>query len=151
MHDFAIETADVESRSVRRSSDGLQLAHVRRGVAPNVDDAHPKMAPAPVGTGQSRRREPRKIRYSDAEWAIIAGRARECGRAPARYVREVSLGAVPKARRSHANAELVRELGRVANVLTQVAGTLRESAAGAEAVVIEHALAELFTVVRRLD
>lgn len=151
VHDFAIEVADVEARSVRLSSDGLQLEQVCQGVAPSVDDAQPKVAAVPEGAAHSRRREPRKIRYSDAEWAIIAGRARECGRAPARYVREVSLGAVPKARRSHANAELIRELGRVCNVLTQVAGALRESDAAAEAVAIEHALAELLTVVRRLD
>lgn len=38
-------------------------------------------------------RQPKKIRYSGTEWAMVVGRARAAGRPPARYVREISLGA----------------------------------------------------------
>jgi hypothetical protein len=97
-----------------------------------------------------RRRLPRKIRYTKAEWEAITQRARLCGKPPARYVREVSLGAAPRPRSSQANAELIRELGRVGTVLTQLAATARQGRAGLSADAIDATLADILSVVRRL-
>lgn len=97
-----------------------------------------------------RRRLPRKIRFTTAEWEAIAQRARLCGKAPARYVREVSLGASPRPRSNQANAELIRELGRIGTALTQLAATARQGRAGMSADAIDSTLAEILSVVRRL-
>ena len=97
-----------------------------------------------------RRRLPRKIRYTTAEWEAIAQRARLCGKAPARYVREVSLGAAPRPRNGQASAELIHELGRVGTALTQLAATARQSGARLSANAIDSTLAEILSIVRRL-
>ena len=97
-----------------------------------------------------RRRLPRKIRYTTAEWEAIAQRARLCGKAPARYVREVSLGATPRPRSSQAHAELIHELGRVGTALTQLAATARQGGARLNADAIDSTLAEILSIVRRL-
>lgn len=67
------------------------------------------------------RRHPRKIRFRPEEWATIVSRAADCGTPPARYVREAALGETPRVRRPHANAELLRQLGRIGNNLNQLA------------------------------
>ena len=97
-----------------------------------------------------RRRLPRKIRYTAAEWEAITQRARICGKPPARYVREVSLGATPRPRSSQANAELIRELGRIGTALTQLAATARQGGARLSAEAIDSTLAEILSIVRRL-
>jgi hypothetical protein len=70
-------------------------------------------------------RQARKIRYTDAEWDAIVERARACGQPPARYVRDVSLGVVPKIGRAQANAPVVHELGRIGKALTALAAQER--------------------------
>lgn len=94
-------------------------------------------------------RQPRKIRYTAAEWAAIVAHARACGRPPARYVREISLGGVPKARPDRVNDEIIRELGRIGTVLTRLAAG-QEPGTGADQVAIEAVLTELLAAVRRL-
>lgn len=107
-------------------------------------------------------RTARKVRYTDAEWATIVTRARECGKVPARYVRDVSLGAIPKAKRSHANADLVRELGRIGNTIASTLGQLRTAVADGVAPpdgegvsdirdTLYEALSEILVAVRRID
>lgn len=95
-------------------------------------------------------REPRKIRFTSAEWQIIAERARACGKPPARYVRETSLGATPRPRNSQTNAELIRELGRIGMALTHLAASAKERGMVGEIAAIERTLAEVLAVVRRL-
>jgi hypothetical protein len=97
-----------------------------------------------------RRRLPRKIRYTTAEWEAITQRARLCGKPPARYVREVSLGAAPRPRSSHADAELIRELGRIGTALTQMAAAARQGGVRLSADAIDSTLAEILSIVRRL-
>src|SRR5436190_1638516 len=85
-------------------------------------DASPAAASATRGGARParvsvERRSVRKIRFSAAEWRLIEERARACGRAPARYVREVALDAVPKASRRRANGAIIRELGAIATSL----------------------------------
>jgi hypothetical protein len=95
-------------------------------------------------------RQARKIRYTDAEWDAIVERTRACGQPPARYVRDVSLGVVPKIGRAQANASVVHELGRIGNALTALAAQERARGEEARAAAINEALGELLAVVRRL-
>ena len=96
-------------------------------------------------------RQPRKIRFSDKEWAVIVDRARLCGRAPARYVRETALGAVPKATRTHATAPAIHQLGQLGNQLRQLSERLSERGELAPAIEVSRALDEILAVVRQLD
>lgn len=95
-------------------------------------------------------RQPRKIRYSDAEWDAIVQRAHACGQPPASYVRAVSLGAQPKAARSQANASVIHELGRIGNTLAVLSNLERGGRAAERSDAIEAVLGELLAVVRRL-
>lgn len=95
-------------------------------------------------------RQPHKIRYAPAEWALIVGQARATGRPPARYVREASLGAAPKPRRNRENDEVIHELGRIGTALTHLARVARESGRIVEQRAIETALHELLASVRQL-
>jgi hypothetical protein len=61
------------------------------------------------------------IRYHTAEAATVRERARICGAPLARYVRQVSLGALPRERRHRATDELIRHLARIGNNLNQLA------------------------------
>jgi hypothetical protein len=82
---------------------------------------------APVQRGRARstkvsaeRRSVWKIRFTAAEWRLVEERARTCGRAPARYVREAALGAVLKVSRTRGNAPAIRELGAIAGALREL-------------------------------
>jgi hypothetical protein len=77
------------------------------------------------------RRAVRKIRFTAAEWSTVEERARSCGRAPARYVREVALGTVLKVSRTRANAPIIRELGALTLVLQRVSRSLTGAAESA--------------------
>ncbi|MEJ7813047.1 MAG: plasmid mobilization relaxosome protein MobC [Gemmatimonadaceae bacterium] len=55
------------------------------------------------------------------ELARVVARAAECGRTPARFIREVSLGAVPKTRRSRDADQMIRQRARIGNNLNQLA------------------------------
>lgn len=98
----------------------------------------------------ARSRRPRKIRFSDDEWTAIVDRARLCGRAPARYVRETALGAVPRRTRTQAIAPVVHQLGRLGNQLRQLSERLTERGESASASEISRALGETLAVVRQL-
>ena len=119
--------------------------------APKAADPGPRTDPRPDAT----KRIPRKIRYTAVEWAAIVERARACGRAPARYVREVSLGATPKTkqgRRRGADAgRLLAQLARVGNSLTQLARVANATGQLPSEAVLRHAVDELLAVVRRVD
>ena len=90
------------------------------------------------------------MRFTPDEFAVVVVRARTCGRAPARFIREVALGAVPRERRSAANAELVRQLARIGNNLNQLVSRANSGAA-LPAAALDEALAELLAAVRRLE
>jgi hypothetical protein len=113
--------------------------------------------PVSVGPRRSRRgtsiepRQVHKIRYTTAEWAILVERARACGRRPAQYVRDVSLGAVPRANRHQPQTILIHELGRVGTALTQLAFVARQSGALPEATALEAAVHHLLEITRAID
>lgn len=151
MQDVAVERAESDALDLFESGQLRTPTRPTRRPATQVEKRTVAATPPPIARGRPPRREPRKVRYSDPEWATIVERARECGKAPARYVREVSLGAVPKARRSHANAELVRELGRVGIALRHLAAAARDAGQAPDAAALEGTLAEILAVVRRFD
>jgi hypothetical protein len=102
------------------------------------------------GTSNGVIRVARKIRYTEAEWDTIVDRARACGQPPARYVRDVSLGVVPKIGRAQLSAPLVHELGRIGNTLTTLAAQERAVGEPARSAAIGDALSELLAMVRRI-
>ena len=95
-------------------------------------------------------RQPRKVRYTEAEWSVVVDRARATGRPPARYVREISLGATPKVRRSREHDEIIYELARIGTTLTRLESAAMENGLTSEQESVEAALAELLALVRRL-
>ena len=101
------------------------------------------------------RRAPRKIRYTAAEWAVILARARACGKTPARYVREVSLGARPKVRRGNRAASdesgLLAHLARIGNSMNQLARVANTSGRLPSEAILRDAVGELLAVVRHVD
>jgi len=74
------------------------------------------MTPSPA----SARRKPRKVRYHDHEWERVVRNAEACGLPAATFVRKVSLGATPRARRNRTENDLILELGRIARELHQL-------------------------------
>ena len=90
------------------------------------------------------------IRFAPEELATVVGRARAAGRPVACYIRESSIGATPRIRRSDFNDALVRELGRTATrlfKLVEQARSLRLSGAAD----FEEAAVALLDVIRALD
>lgn len=106
-----------------------------------------------AGRARRRRHEaraPRKIRYTSAEWEAIVECAHTCGKAPAEYVRETSLGAMPRARHGRENEAVVHELGRIGTALAALARVAKESGMTTQATALDAALADVVTAVRRL-
>ena len=102
------------------------------------------------GQGRPKRSVPSMVRFTPDEFALVVGRARASGRPPARFIREAALGAIPRERRSAANAELLRQLGRIGNNLNQLAARAHIGTA-LPAELIETALGELLAAVRRIE
>jgi len=93
---------------------------------------------------------PRKIRYTSAEWDAIVECAQACGKPPAEYVRDTSLGAAPRIRHGRENEAVIRELGRIGTALAGLVRVAKESGALSEAAALDAALAEVLSAVRRV-
>lgn len=61
------------------------------------------------------------VRYTDSEMSRVTERARASGRPVARYIREMSLGVAPRAHRTPANDDMIRQLALVGNQLRRLA------------------------------
>ena len=86
------------------------------------------MRPAlPPRQKRTRRKE---LTFSPTEWAVIEQRARECGVRPNCYIRDVVLGAVPRARPNGATRDLVAAVNRIGNNLNQLARVANENGTG---------------------
>jgi hypothetical protein len=96
------------------------------------------------------KRKARKIRYRESEWELIVARARECRTPPARYVREVSLGVVPRARRNRVEDRIIVELGRIGNNLNQLARLAHGRGNVPARDELRAALEEVLTLIRRI-
>ncbi len=97
-----------------------------------------------------RKRKVRKIRYHDDEWERIVERARECRQPPARYVREVSLGVYPRARRNRIEDRIVVQLGRIGNNLNQLARVAHATGQVLAREQLQSVLEEVLAAVRRI-
>lgn len=83
------------------------------------------MRPAlPPRQKRTRRKE---LTFSPTEWAAIEQRAHECGVRPNCYIRDVVLGAVPRARPNDATRDLVAAVNRIGNNLNQLARVANEN------------------------
>ena len=69
---------------------------------------------------------PQLVRYSESELSRVTERARASGRPVARYIREMSLGSVPRAHRAPTHDDLVRQLALVGNQLRRLAQAASE-------------------------
>ena len=94
-------------------------------------------------------RQPKKIRYTSAEWSTVVQRARQSGRPPARYVREASLVGAPRTRRGQETDEVVHQLGCIGTTLASLAEATHVNGNGGHSQ-FEAVLTELLTTVRRL-
>ncbi len=61
------------------------------------------------------------VRATPAQHAVLCTRARECGLPVSTFLREVGLGAIPRARPQRIEKEAVYHLGRIGNNLNQLA------------------------------
>ena len=99
----------------------------------------------------NKRTEASLVRFTRDEFRAVTERARECGLPPARFIREAALGAVPKARRTPANAELIRQLARIGTELRQLTGGARDRDEVPTAEALSGALVELLDAIRRVE
>ena len=67
------------------------------------------------------RRRVLRFRVSDAEMECLDERAHECGLTLSAFVRQTSLGAVPRARPGVAQRDAIHQLARIGNNLNQLA------------------------------
>lgn len=104
------------------------------------------MNPSPY----SSRRKPRKVRYHDHEWERIVRHAQACGLPAATFVRRVSLGAKPRARRNRTENELILHLGRIATDLHQLVGLAQQGKDLPSPDRVEHILNDILTAVRKV-
>lgn len=102
-------------------------------------------------SSSNKRTEASLVRFTPDEFRAVTARARECGLPPARFIREAALGAVPKARRTPANAELIRQLARIGTELRQLAGDARNRGDALTTDALSGALAELLDTIRRVE
>lgn len=96
------------------------------------------------------KRTVRKIRYRDSEWELIVARARECRKPPARYVREVSLGFILRAKRNRIEDRLIVQLGRVGNNLNQLARLAQSTGQLPTRDQLHATLEEILAAIRRI-
>ncbi len=100
---------------------------------------------------QSRaRRKARKVRYHDHEWNEIAAQARACGIPAATFIRRVSLGAKPRARRNRNENDLILRLGAIATDLDSLARAHHLTGRLPDAARLQLVLDEVLSTIRRI-
>jgi hypothetical protein len=104
------------------------------------------MNPSPY----SSRRKPRKVRYHDHEWERVVRHAQACGLPTATFVRRVSLGAKPRARRNRTENDLILQLGRLATDLHRLVNLSEQGNASSSSADLERLLNEILAAVRRI-
>ncbi len=102
--------------------------------------------PADPPEAKPRHRQPRTVRFHDHEWAQLLEQARACGLQRGRYVRETSLGAVP---RGLGDKQLLHQLVRIGNNLNQLAKCANEGQALPAAEILE-CLGEVHAAAKRI-
>jgi hypothetical protein len=133
------------------TADGRTPPQCAQAEARFADNTSRHAAHRVLRPSRAKRIEHSMVRFTADEFALIRERARECGKPPARYIREAALGAVPRSRRGTANAAVIRDLARIGNALTQLAEVARRSDTPANSTEIEAALGEVLETIRRID
>lgn len=100
---------------------------------------------------KERRTAKKLVSYTPEEFAQVLERAAACGLPLARYIRETSLGAVPRARRGRAENQAIRELTRIGNTLNQLGHVANATGRLDEARYVREVLAGVLDAARRLD
>jgi hypothetical protein len=90
------------------------------------------------------------VRFTSAEFDRVRAAAQAAGRPLARYVRETTLGAVPRARRHHAIDEVLRHLARIGNNVNQLAHVANATDRFPTEAKLDAVLAELRATVHRI-
>ena len=109
-------------------------------MAANLTGQHPR----------DRRTCAKLVRFTPSELATVVFRATECGRPVACYIREAALGAALHARRTPVNDALIRELSRLAILLSSLGQNARELQLPV-APEFERALSVLLTTIKSVD
>ena len=97
-----------------------------------------------------RRTEALLVRLAPDERRTIRERAHFCGKGASTYMREVALGAVPKARPQRLEQKAIYHLSKIGNNLNQLAHVANGTGRLGDARQIMRALEELTEVIRRL-
>ena len=100
--------------------------------------------------GAERRTCAKLIRFNADELRLVEERARSSGRPVACYIRESSLGASPRPRRTDLSDSIIRALTQVANRLTPLAVAARTQDLPS-ATEFEAAVSTVLAVIRDLD
>ena len=96
------------------------------------------------------RRTPRKIRYHEHEWERIVAHARACGVPPATFVRDVSLGAAPRARRNRLENDLILQLASIATDLQRLTNQAGRDHIEIDARQLEQLSSDVLSAIRRI-
>ncbi len=91
------------------------------------------------------------VRLSTEERELLSERAVICGKPISTFIREVSLGSVPKARPGHLERKAIYHLSRIGNNLNQLARTANATGQLEDARRIEAALEEVTRAIERLS
>ena len=90
-----------------------------------------------------------KTYFTASEFAQLREAAEACGRTYAAFVRAAALGEKPRAKPSHAAAEIVRQLAGLGNNLNQLTKLAHAGRAPASDM-LDNALGEVLSAVRRI-
>ena len=103
-----------------------------------------------VSATREKREHAKLIRFTAAELARVAERARLAGRPVACYIRESSLGPAPRVRPTGFNDAVIRTLARLASSLPQLAKQANDQQLAAAAD-FDSAVEDVLTLIRELD
>lgn len=90
------------------------------------------------------------VRFTPAEFDRVLGRAKDCGRTMARFVRETALGAAPRARPNHEADAILAQISRIGNNVNQLAHVANATDRLPAEEKLEAVLNEIRTLIRQL-
>ena len=91
------------------------------------------------------------IRFTPAENQTVTEHAHACGLPVARYVRDTALGAIPRVRRSHKNAEIIRQLGSLGNTIQHLASIADATGLLSQETVLRNVLHAILRAISMID
>jgi hypothetical protein len=104
----------------------------------------------PRGRRRGRRTVKKLVSYTPEEFRAVVAGAATCGRTPARFIREASLGAAPQARRNETADESIRQLARIGNRLNELAREAQASGQFVDEAMLETMLTALNATIDRI-